>query len=320
MTRILWSAADPGGYDAVAPVVHALVARGEDVSGILGPPASLMAERDGLSATGVTDINPFLVPSSLSAASLFLAGTSGGASVDKDIMRSLAIPSLYVMDFWSQYQERFPIPPTAICVIDERMKEEMVAAGFAPAILHTTGNPHYDCFTEQISHRSGLDALALFISQPVSKGAVRYGFDEFGVLRDVIAAMPAGMSLSIRLHPRDEPHKYDSFLGERIQISNASTLEGALSEAGIVVGMFSPVLMQARAAGKRAISYLPHLAQGDPLPTNRIGLTTAVYEYGELRDALMHAPGEDTPSFRELFPAGATERVLGVIDELLARV
>lgn len=334
--RVLFSANDPGGANAILPVVKALVTRGDTVRGIVtGPAIDIFARADvsaddagGYSASNLTREITIFKPD------VYLAGTSIGNSIDKRILEQLkGTPSVYMIDFWSHYGHRFPKAeaddthlPIRICVIDERMRDEMVKEGFPSGPLVVTGNPHFEHFTEGITRDTEDTQLAVFISQPVrtdvqAEGSLDCGFDEYKVLETVIARLPAGMRLSIRLHPREEKSKFDAYLNGRVAIAEETTLEEALSKAGLVIGMFSPVLMQSALAGKPTISYQPERTGEDPLPTNALGITQSPASESEFADLLAaYAKGmfpRSASRIEPLWPKDATARVVGVIDGLL---
>lgn len=316
MMRVLWSASDPGGGNAIRPVVRALSRRGDVISGIAGKPARAMFEAEGFES-----LDGDTAPSVLETAKKFmpdvlLAGTSGGQTIDKALSRELSVSSVYVMDFWSNYATRFADLPSAICVVDERMRDEMKSEGFPPSILHVTGNPHFDHFADNVTAAHEDSELALFISQPIKASGLSCGFDEFDVLDSIVDVLPRTIRLSIRLHPRDDAKKYDRYLDERTSISIQTTLEEALSSAGIIIGMFSPVLMQAAAAGKMVISCAPSGAI-DPFPVHVASLVPVARDREHLR-RFLERPTRTGADFRALFPSGATERVLSILDALVA--
>jgi hypothetical protein len=337
--KVLFSAHDAGGANAILPVVLRLLERGEDVRGVLAGPAERIfssnhvpfvgaSGRGGQAATSGLDLTP---------PDLFLAGTSMGDTVDKKILAALGgrTPSLYVLDFWLNYWQRFSTVgkkdfaflPTKVCVMDDTSRTEMIAEGFSSAHVIVTGNPHFDHFSAAVTRTAEEKGRVLFVSQPLRAGALP-GFvapadDEYEALETLIGTLPDSCSLSIRPHPKEAPDKYARYLGGRVRLAPVPTLEEALSASGLVVGVCSPVLIQAAAAGKKVLSYEPHLAGPDPLVSNRVGVTTRIGSREELRDALAaYARGEwpfVTRSVREVWPLGATGRVLAVADELARR-
>ena len=91
----------------------------------------------------------------LADAQLLLVGTSVNAQdYERKLIacaRELDVPSLALLDFWSNYRERFDDDTGAlrylsdsIAVMDERAREEMCALGFDAARLVVTGQPAFD--------------------------------------------------------------------------------------------------------------------------------------------------------------------------------
>lgn len=299
--KVLVAAQDPGGRNAIAPVIEALRARGEEVSEDIQRP------------------------------DMILAGTSAGDSPDKRAIASLpSVPSIAVLDFWSNYWQRFSslgekdfaYLPTRVCVMDMIAQEEMLAEGFPADRIVVTGNPHFDRFADAITSDHEDRCRILFVSQPVREAAnlpgfTKIGSDEYDALRDVamcLKALPEEYYLSLRLHPKEPADKYASMLDSRIRRANEETLEDAISVSGLVVGLFSPVLMQAAAAGKKVLSYEPVLFGLDMLVSNRVGVTTRIESPSALQDAcIAYASGEwpfHTKPLRSVWPMGATERVV----------
>ncbi|MFZ1075029.1 MAG: hypothetical protein WAN50_01515 [Minisyncoccia bacterium] len=306
--KVLSAAQDPGGRNAIAPVLEALAAAGATVGEHVASP------------------------------DIFIAGTSAGDSIDKRILEHLGeTPSVYVLDFWLNYWQRFSTIgkkdfkylPTRICIMDDIAKDEMIAEGFSPERLVVTGNPHFDHFADAITRTGEEKERILFVSQPIASVANLQGFaavahDEFESLADVLdalTALPEKYYLSLRLHPKESSDKYAEYLGPRVRRASESTLEEALSKSGLIVGMSSPVLLQAAAAEKKVLSYEPELLGNDPLVSNRVGVTRRIEDRKALVDAFSSYARDEWQfagrSMREVWPKGATERVIDVVHSLL---
>lgn len=309
--KVLFAAEDPGGRNAIAPVIKALRAEGAEVG-------EQIAEPD-----------------------IFIFGTSAADSRDKHIISKLGrIPSIAVLDFWANYWQRFSTPgkkdlaflPTRICVMDEIAKKEMIAEGFPPERLVVTGNPHFDHFADTIAREGEEAGRILFISQPIRALANMPGYtlmphDEYAALEDIVEVlqgMPEQFYISLRLHPKESADKFAEYLGPRVRRASEPMLEESLSKSGLIVGIFSPVLMQAAAAGKKVLSYEPDLTGSDLLVSNRVGVTTRVESKGALAHALAEYAQDRWPfttrSLREVWPAGATERVVQEIHALVQTI
>ncbi len=335
--RILFSANDPGGAHAIAPVLLACKKEGSALLGIATGPARAIFAEYGLECIDGAAVGDEAIYASVDAFTpeLFLAGTSGGQSIDKKILEHIRgrVRSVYILDFWNNYWQRFSEKehdfkylPDVICVMDESAKTEMIAERFSLEHIEVTGNPYFAHFADAIGAAEEDAHQILFISQPIAETANRpgfekIGFDEFDVLRGLQQALkgtPESYVLRIRLHPREDAKKFESYMNERTVLSGEPLLDRALSSAGLIVGAFSPVLMQAAAAGKQVLSFQPGLTGEDPLPSNRLGLTRRVTSEAELEACLQEyaaggrpgAPGD----IGNLLPKDATERVLSVLE------
>lgn len=336
LKRVLWSANDPGGANAILPVVQELLSRGYECMGLLTGPARESAGRMGLTYTDAAEFNDEERNARIESfrPEVLLAGRSVGYSIDKRILEFLnkkGVPSVYVLDFWNDYWQRlseeerdYRYLPSMICVMDDLARDEMIEEGVPPERVTVTGNPYFDHWTDGITADSEDRFEILFVSQPIStvEGG-QYGFDEFTVLKALIQeleSLPPEYRLVIRPHPKEDAAKFDAFLGERVRIADAATLEAALSSAGLVIGMFSPVLIQAAAAGKRVLSVQLGAIGRDPLPTNRAGLTRKAGTPAEVQDALEdYAAGRYKPaglSVEALWPKGAAQRIIQIIERL----
>ncbi|MBI4065733.1 hypothetical protein HY412_00875 [Candidatus Kaiserbacteria bacterium] len=334
MKKVLFSANDLGGAQAILPVVVALRKKGWKCAGILTGPARGAFKRPGVPFDDGSEMADEMLASYIDThePDVFLAGRSVAHTVDKRMLPMLKerdIKSLYVLDFWNYYSQwfsdkdkDFKYLPTIICVMDEMARADMLSEGFPPQCLRVTGNPHFEHFSDGIPQGTGEKYRILFISQPISmtdpkgKSSV-YGFNEHEVFKALLLAwssLPNEFYLQIRLHPKEDRHRYDEYLNERVTIAQEPAIEEAIAQAGLVVGMFSPVLMQALAAGKPIISYEPNLVGADPLPTNRLGLTNRLNNEEELADALLaYADGRMQGTQTDLsaiWPPGATERII----------
>ncbi len=328
--KILFSANDAGGANAVAPEVGALAKAGTDTRGILTGPARDIFRARGIPFIDATPFSLKQVKASVDAFApdAFLAGTSSGETLDKSTLLHLKgkAPSVYVLDYWLNYSERFSkggkdrtFMPERICVMDDIARTEMLSEGFDGKNIVVTGNPHMDHFADDISHTSEDKQRILFISQPLHSSG-RFPFDEFSVLSDLKTAveeLPEGHYISIRMHPKEERGKYDAYLSPRVRMAKEASLEKAMSKSGLIVGMVSPTLIQAAAAGKRVVSYEPGLTGPDTLVSNRFGVTRRLNSAAELAYELHeYAAGKIAPKtedFRNFWPLGSTERVVAAV-------
>ena len=369
---VLAVAGDPGGAAALAPVLMAL--QGDDRVRVEARPyrqaQDVWSRRsvacEALGESFCSDHVPQLLEDL--QPSLLLCGTSiNGVDLEKPFIeaaRANGVPSLCLLDFWSNYAARFSdsrgnlaFLPDLIGVMDSQAREQMIAEGFPPARLCVTGQPAFDClearrreFTparrEAFRARLGArehDHLAVFVSQPLaamygpkSSCAENHpGYEEQEVLQLLVSALDAlaeetgaKIVLAVRPHPREKAEDFGCLESSRIQIKLAreqNAHELAMS-ADLVAGMTSALLVEACYLDSVVLSLQPGLKTSDVLPTNRLGITQAVYRSDEVLPAIRELILNPTTrqvakrrlaSFRT--DGRATQRVLDRIFELMGK-
>jgi hypothetical protein len=346
---------DYGGAEAVVPALVALANRGALGSVVAAPTAWTVLERAGIafSPYAATDVAA-AVASCFEGEppSLVLTTTSWGDDrLEPSILeaaRSREIPTVSVIDFWSNYRQRFEtagglLLPTWIALPDESARAAAVAEGLPEDRLVVTGNPHYETLVQRYQHfdreerlafreRVGVPrqaTLTLFVSQPIRALYGRsLGYDEAETLVLVRDAMEQvadwighPVTLAVRAHPRDPGASVPGSTG-KVSVRPAVGDDGlawALA-ADLVVGMTSALLLQAALLGSRVVSVQPNLRGADPLPSNRLGLSDAVYQPEEVASVLYRAlarpaHGQPNRSAQRIKTAvnGATLRLLDLV-------
>lgn len=335
MAKILFSAFDAGGGNAIFPVIKNIFPeRKYEVFCIIGGPSKEIFLREDIKFIDadlltrkdlrnlVKDFHP----------DFFISGTSMGHRFDRDILpvaRELGAKSIYIIDYWAHYWERFSgfkkdlaYLPDLICVMDSGTKEEMAAEGFDPKKIAVTGNPYFDYFQKNI--RSGKEdrKTVLFMSQPISDRRDEFGYDEFGVLDDLLGALGdlrEDFRVVIRQHPKEAVGKFDKYIGKNVSIDSGSPVEEIISGAGLIVGMNSMVLFQAAIAGKKVISYQPGLKTKDFLISNMLGLSRLAVKKSDLEKLLKEYfsgkfPEPGKASGNAIVP-NAAENIIKLIDQ-----
>ncbi|MBM3254617.1 MAG: hypothetical protein FJZ16_10210, partial [Candidatus Omnitrophica bacterium] len=201
--KILVACKDPGGAEALSPVVLKLISEGEVEITSIGYKFSedVFKKRKipfkKLEDFNITEISPTTMEYLLDKEKpdLVVLGTSLGRSIEDDIVlaaRKMKIKTFALLDFWNNYSQRFScletnkrlaFLPDFIGVMDEFTKEEMIKEGFEPERLLITGQPYFDGLFELaktfdkekvIQFRDELnisnsDILISFFSQPLTK-------------------------------------------------------------------------------------------------------------------------------------------------------
>jgi hypothetical protein len=314
---------DAGGARAMAPVLELLRSEARVPLRVFASRAapSVWSARN-LPFEEIADSEGHRLGVFAGAPALLMTGTSYPPGLELTLTaraRERGIASAVLLDFWSNYADRFRMPsgetvlPDRILVMDEEAREEMVAAGFDAGRLLITGQP---ALGELAAWRAGFPAdraeqirtaesagdrrLVLFVSQPLSQiyGPGRLpalGYDEHTVLRILVEALSRiaartgrGIALVVKPHPRDPPASLpvaDESL-VHIGVSRQFDARELAMAADLVVGMNSELLVESCALGRVTLSLQPGLRQPDVLPTNRLGLSRPVYDVADVDEAL----------------------------------
>jgi hypothetical protein len=238
--------------------------------------------------------------------------------------RRLLIPSLAVLDFWSNYRDRFSdaqgqlaFKPDLVAVMDERARQDLLAEGFDSKRLVVTGQPALDGLNEwksrftstrrnALRHHmgvSGTTRLVAFLSQAIEafygsdiRAAGHLGYTEQRVFRAVYEALnriaerhDLKIVVAFRRHPREAAEWIDSFVSDgkaRLVATGNSEPRALLVSADLVVGMNTVLLIEACYLGCITVSVQPGLRTTDPLASNHLGLSRAVYDETGIEAAL----------------------------------
>jgi hypothetical protein len=205
--RILVFTRDPGGTNAVFPLIEPLRARGNELL-VFGKDAALsIYQRHKISHTDICKAMPSNSPASASEflrrtkPDFILTGTSSEDFTERRLWLSseeLGIPTFAVLDQWTNYLLRlvpegsagsktFAAPenlilPSALFVMDDFAKQELSALGINEERLVVTGQPFFDYIRREgnrfssgevdrtrraLAGRTG-DRILVFASQPIA--------------------------------------------------------------------------------------------------------------------------------------------------------
>lgn len=330
MPSIVVVCGDPGGANAVAPVIELLRTENRlSVHALAYRQARVLWADRGLAHEEIPEsaTQDFIVRQLRQLnARLVLTGTSiNQFEFEKQFIaaaRSLQIPSISVLDFWSNYAQRFSDEngglvylPEYIAVMDQLARDEMIAERIDPSRIVITGHPALDCLAkfrmafEPQQRRStrrelGVDEgdwLVLYASQPPSfvDGADEEGvppwLDRQRAVKALIGAMEALSKeyekktvLLIRPHPRENIDVYQGVTSELVQIVHRHGGEphALMMSADAVVGMNTMFLVESAYLNCPTVSIRLEIPLPDSFPPNRSGLIPAVYREGDVRPML----------------------------------
>lgn len=362
--RIISVCGDPGGARALIPVIelleknsrvdlkHFAYSAAMDVmlqSGlVVNPLHASVANRAGVGII-MEDFLPNLLLTATSMHEL--------AFEKKFIQQAqqMVIPSLSVVDFWSNYPMRFndssgklKYLPTKIAVLDPYSKAQMLQQGFPDDRIVITGQPAFEQMEKmagsaetfdprQVKSEYGLnpdDRLVLFYSQPIRKyfyGTPAYpGFDEHTVLQDLVKIMqniqyasqiPA--VLGIIPHPTQQAENFIEFKDKCTFILQPSqSSQKLMISADLILGMTSSRLMEAFISNRPVLSLQPNCSEVFQFPQTAYGNIPILTEIENISKQIIaklnHKTDEKKPAGKTSHEhIGASEKIENLIYQLL---
>lgn len=206
MKQILIFSRDPGGANAIIPLVSALRERGYDVR-LYGKDFALVKYRNaGVEAINIADTIPVITEPALAtffakiSPDLVITGTSADDDTEKKIWKiceSAGIPSMAVVDQWCNYGLRFSAFgvndiekydackahssfPARIITLDNFARNEMIAEGLPAERIIVCGQPYFESLLSHQIDTLGMenycysvsieanDFVVIFASEPIT--------------------------------------------------------------------------------------------------------------------------------------------------------
>jgi hypothetical protein len=280
--RVLIVANDAGGANILA--AWARKNKNKKILVSLSGPAKSIFEKSGLKFKDVS-LGEYFKKLKKPGDFIF-TGTSFPPSIEQQAINSAhknKIKCVSFLDHWTNYRKRFisarnqEILPNEIWVGDKVAYKIALQQGFSKKILKQVENPYLREITEYFKGKKHVkkinEKIILFISAPVGsfKNENPHLLTEFDQLEMLIrACLDKGALIKIRLHPRENPDKFNELIARykdaiKIGISKRADLKDDIIEADFVVGAESMALVVAVLARKKVLSILP-------IKTNKISL------------------------------------------------
>lgn len=286
--KIVFLAHDPGGCEALYPVYQKL--QGQSIFFALGPSARIHPQ---FASDWQKSKNVLQELAECECLAGLVLGRDWGTDLDVLALawaRKNGIKSIVVLDYWSNYAVSFRDEtgkyhwPDAYLVMDDLARQEAIAEGVPPDILHVSGHPGLDKFCSMGEEYSAPDKDVLFLSQPLSKlYGNSLGYTEQGVLTDVQrACLACGRRLEVKFHPKDALE----FQQKYRDISAEGDVDELMRHYRLVIGMSIMALLHAALMQVPIVSYQPNILRKDDCITNRLGLSRCLTEYEELLEVL----------------------------------
>lgn len=322
VTKVLFLAHDPGGYDAILPIYRNMTNKKKETpyqvemmpAGELGGLGYSMSDNDILNKIS----NCFSSGNNM----ILVTGTSWHSDIEIRAIRTCKekhIKTVSVLDYWINYKERFQdgnayVYPDYYLVMDEMAKREAVEAGVPEDIIVIVGNPGLDRYVNMRTPRVKTGKL-LFLSQPLSAlYGNSWGYTEYSAFDGVIRA---GKELGYQVHVKFHPKESDDMKRKYAAFSVEGAVEDLVHEYEVVVGMCTMGLLQCALMGVPIISYQPELTVHDCCITNKLGITQGAYKYEELIEQLGSIDISGDHEKPVWYDGKSTERCVNFIENLM---
>lgn len=283
MVKYLFFANDPGGANAISPLINPLKSKINEVF-IYGKGSALSKIPDAI------ELKEPDIPALLKKIKpdCIITGTSANDFTEKFLWEAagkLNIKTVAILDYWSNYgirfssygtkdiekynkDKNFKYLPDYIIVMDEFAKSEMIKEGIDEKLIYPLGNPHFSTIKKQSKNaqieqirqkftKNGEDFIITFASQPYTED---YGKgDELQVLRDlqdIVGKIKKNISIVVKMHPKENISKYSEF--ENVYIDNLTNPIEIIMASDLVISITSMFLIEAIVMGKNVLSYQPN--------------------------------------------------------------
>jgi len=348
--KIIFAAQDPGGFNAILPVIKELKKKKKFLLKIfLANQSRDIAKKNKISYQDSNHLtNRKLIQIfKKERPSLVFTATSYGLSIEKKITKiakAQGIKTCAIIDFWANYRSRFSDPgsenvaylPDYVLIIDEIMKREMIEEGFDLPKLIVTGSPFFDTFPRLLKSEQK-EEIILFLCQPISefyKEDVEnhLGYNEIQVFEDLVEALEKlklKMPVKIKFHPVTKNlKKFDKMIKDselKISIEKKLSVEDLIKKSKLIIGMFTIVLFQAAIINKKVLSYQPNLKGTDILISNRLGMSTAVYKKKDLcptlKKLILSKPKKKNLKIIKKYTQNkSTQKVVNFIEKIIKKI
>ena len=239
--------------------------------------------------------------------------------------RKLGRWSVTFLDFWSNYVARLSYPsavglevlPSRLAVIDERMRDDLLALGIDRESMAVTGSPAFDQVLERPQIIPDPTGPVVFLSQPIEAlYGQSLGYTEATILLALAhRVLGLGRRLVVRPHPRENvDHLREIVAGLPGSCSvEQDDFERLLRSASIVVGMTTMALVEAALRGLPTLSLQLGTSKKQELPTTCAGFTALLVEEADIASALASIQAPCIPR-TDFWSPGSARRVITLLD------
>jgi hypothetical protein len=312
----MFFAHDPGGCNAIFPLIDAFRLRNHDVSiYAAGPAAVKIPEALNLSSDCLENVlrceNPDFI----------ITGTSINDFTERFMWKTAKnckIPSMAVFDHWLSYGIRFSkyglrdvslynsdksvdFLPSYIVVMDDFAKSEMQNDGIPASIIYPLGNPHFALLKNKSKNVDVAKTRSKFLKNNKNNKIVTFASEPYEEESEDCSVSPerkaladisrmlnhrSDITLVVKLHPKEHENKYCE-ITQCIFDKKTDSIDMIMA-SDVVVSMTSMVLIEAAILGKKIISYQPNESNKNKFILTRNNVIEFINNPDELNRSLIH--------------------------------
>ena len=336
MAKILLFAHDPGGANAILPLIEPLSQEHELFIFAKGPALLKLPNSQKLKGTTLKSIMP----------DFLITGTSANDKTEKYLWqeaKDLNIKSMAILDHWVNYGIRFSkyglneidkfdkkcnFLPNFICVMDKFAKQEMIKDGVPEEIIFPLGNPHFEQLIKQSKNNKNVGStfakedefLITFASEPYIED---YGQGyEKKVLTDLIEIVKdKNVKIIVKLHPKEDFSKYAEFakISNIIFDKDTSSIE-IIMASDLIISMTSMFLIEAMILGKNILSYQPNEIDSNKFILTRNKILPFINNKKSFKKNLLNILiKENSLSYNHSIEFNSIDKIISFVDRELCK-
>jgi hypothetical protein len=343
MPKIMLFAHDPGGGNAISPLIKAFEKRRCEVfSYVSGPAAKIISSAKGLRKEDIDIVLDDLKPD------FIITGTSSNDFTEKFLWKAakkIGVPTMAVLDHWCNYGIRFSkyglkdihkynsdktfdFLPSYICVMDDFARNEMHKEGIPLDMIFALGNPHFKTIKTSFQNvdihkvrskfvKNNDKKIITFASEPYEED---YGIaPERKALDDIkeVLSRRDDVVLVVKLHPKESENKYKKFAGCCFDKETASVDLIAISD--IIISMTSMFLIEACILGKKSLSYQPNENDRTKFVLTRNHVLPFINNPKELNNELTNLLNIKEMNYNFIVDFNATDNIVKFVEKRFCR-
>ena len=264
--KIMLYANDPGGANAISPLVEPLRERGHEIYVFAN-----------LSALQILNCKEYSNELRNIMPDILITGTSAKNLNERYLWqeaKNLKIKTIAFVEYWGNYGIRFSdisaleiekfngncnMLPDYIIVPDDFAKEEAIKEGVPSNLIYPLGNPHFQNIYSKLNFIENKktnfvdenETLITYASQPFTEDLGKPG-EELNVLEDIIDS--TDKKILVKLHPKEDFSKFDKYK-DKVMLNKEMSMPEIIKASDLVISINSMVLLEAMIIKKPIIAY-----------------------------------------------------------------